>query len=110
MGKPCVICGGKFMWLETQSITSHLDINKIVVDVFRCGGCGKLFIVDKNSKNPNKMQRKGLPEYTPSIIKNTPEEERIFGKIWIESDGKYGVKPKDYVDSIIKVKVKRKKK
>ena len=54
MSNPCVLCGGKFMWLQHNLVTSNDINNRIHVDVFRCMGCGYLFIVDKTSKNPNK--------------------------------------------------------
>ena len=100
-------CGGKYMWDYDTKIKSDRDDRKFLVDVFKCVACSRVFFCDKDMK---KRKKEKPPTYMPSIIENTPEEDRIYGKVWLESDGKYGVKPKDYVGSIIKVKVKRKKK
>ena len=99
MSRPCTTCGNKFMWLQRQHITSEHPNNRIEVDVFRCQGCGFLFIVDKMSKNPNIKQTKGLPEYKPTIHKNTDDEEVFYGIMYINSKGKLGSKPKDYVST-----------
>ena len=100
-------CGGKYMWSYDTQIKTNIDWRRIMVDVFKCMNCGSIFFVDKDMKKRKKEKR---PAYVPSVVENTPEEDRIYGKIWLESGGKYGVKPKDYVGSIIKVKVKRKRK
>ena len=99
MSKPCSTCGNKFMWLQRQHITSDTIDKRILVDVFRCVGCGYLFIVDKDSKNPNRKQTKGLPEYKPTDDKNTFDEEVFYGVMYINSKGKLGSKPKDYVST-----------
>ena len=102
MSKPCVNCGGKFMWLQRQVITSDNDLHRITVDVFRCQGCGYLFIVDKESKNPNRTKRFGTfnsKGYTPNEPKNTYDEEIFFAVMYINSKGKLGVKPKGYVST-----------
>ena len=87
------------MWLQQQYIASDNVDNIIKVDVFRCQGCGYLFIVDKNSKNPNRKQTKGLPEYKPTVDKNTFDEDIFYGVMYINSKGKLGSKPKDYVST-----------
>ena len=89
MSKPCVNCGGKFMWLQRQVITSDNDLHRIAVDVFRCQGCGYLFIVDKESKNPNRTKRFGTfnsKGYTPNEPKKTYDEEIniIFASIFFQ--------------------------
>ena len=99
MSRPCTTCGNRFMWLQRQHITSEHPNNRIEVDVFRCQGCGFLFIVDKMSKNPNIKQTKGLPEYKPTIHKNTHDEEIFYGIMYINTKGKRGSKPKDYVST-----------
>ena len=102
MSKPCVNCGGKFMWLQRQVITSDNDLHRIAVDVFRCKGCGYLFIVDKESKNPNRTKRFGTfnsKGYTPNEPKKTYDEEIFYGVMYINSKGKLGVKPKGYVST-----------
>lgn len=100
MSKPCATCGNKFMWLQRQQITSNNIDHRIHVDVFRCVGCGYLFIVDKDSKNPNRTsQSKGLPEYKPTVDKNTFDEDIFYGVMYINSKGKLGSKPKDYVST-----------
>jgi hypothetical protein len=102
MSKPCVNCGGKFMWLQRQVITSDNDLHRIAVDVFRCQGCGYLFIVDKESKNPNRTKRFGTfnsKGYTPNEPKKTYDEEIFYGIMYINSKGKLGSKPKDYVST-----------
>jgi len=102
MSKPCVNCGGKFMWLQRQVITSDNDLHRITVDVFRCQGCGYLFIVDKESKNPNRTKRFGTfnsKGYTPNEPKKTYDEEIFYGVMYINSKGKLGSKPKDYVST-----------
>ena len=106
MSKPCTSCGGKFMWLQHNLVTSNDINNRIHVDVFRCMGCGYLFIVDKTSKNPNKYnntinkfdeeQRKKYKKYEP---KATYDEEVFDGVLYINSKGKLGIKPKDYVST-----------
>ena len=114
MSKPCVNCGGKFMWLQRQVITSDNDLHRITVDVFRCQGCGYLFIVDKQSKNPNRVtssvcKGNGLKKYVPSDINNTNDELELYNKMWLESDGVSGVMPEYYVGSITKDKAGGKK-
>ena len=102
MSKPCVNCGGKFMWLQRQVITSDNDLHRIAVDVFRCQGCGYLFIVDKESKNPNRTKRFGTfnsKGYTPNEPKKTYDEELFYGIMYFYSKGKLGSKPKDYVST-----------
>ena len=101
MSKPCTTCGNKFMWLQSQLITSNNIENRIKVDVFRCQGCGYLFIVDKTSKKPKKNtfdedQRK---RYSPNTPTNTYDEEIFYGALYINSKGKLGIKPKDYVST-----------
>lgn len=105
MGKPCTSCGGKFMWLQHNLVTSNDIDNRIHVDVFRCTGCGYLFIVDKTSQNPNRHrninkfdeeQKKKHKKYEP---KATYDEEVFYGVLYINSKGKLGIKPKDYVST-----------
>ena len=77
-------------------------MHRITVDVFRCQGCGYLFIVDKESKNPNRTKRFGTfnsKGYTPNEPKKTYDEEIFYGIMYINSKGKLGSKPKDYVST-----------
>ena len=114
MSKPCTTCGNKFMWLQQQYIASDNVDNRIKVDVFRCQGCGYLFIVDKQSKNPNRVtssvgKGNGLKKYVPKEITNTNDELELYNKMWLESDGVSGVMPEYYVGSITKDKAGGKK-
>ena len=104
MSKPCTTCGNKFMWLQQQYIASDNVDNRIKVDVFRCQGCGYLFIVDKQSKNPNRVtssvgKGNGLKKYVPSVDSNTFDEDIFYGAMYINSKGKLGVKPEGYVST-----------
>ena len=77
-----------------------------MVDVFQCSGCARLFLVDKESKNPNRTKRTGdtLDEQQKKIYKKyepkaTEEEDIFYGKMYINSKGKDGIKPKGYVST-----------
>ena len=109
MGNVCVFCSGRYVWRQSQAITSNIDSRRITVDVFQCSGCARLFLVDKESKNPNKIkgtgsgknkfdeqQKKVYKKYEP---KATEEEELFYGKMYINSKGKDGIKPKGYVST-----------
>ena len=87
-------CGGKYMWSYDTTIKSDRPDRQFKVDVYKCMSCSSIFFVDKDCKRLKKEKR---PTYVPSIMENTPDEEIFFGRLYIESKGKYGVKPKGYV-------------
>ena len=109
MANVCVFCSGKYVWRQSQAITSHIEERKIVVDIFQCSGCARLFLVDKESKNPNRIKTVGSGKnkfdeeqkkrYTPKVDKNSYDEEVFFGAMYINSKGKLGVKPDGYVST-----------
>ena len=103
MSRPCAYCGvGRYKWLQQQVITSDEESHRISVNMFRCTSCGHLFIVDKGSINPNRLKsidKDQKARYIPNTPKNTYDEQVFFGIMYINSKGKYGVKPKDYVST-----------
>ena len=100
-------CGGKYIWSYDTTIKSDRPDRQFKVDVYKCMSCSNIFFVDKDCKRKAIKKR---AVHVPHVDSNTIDEEIIYGKVWLESGGKYGVKPKDYVGSLIKVKVKRKRK
>ena len=102
----CNYCSsGVFRWVKQQDVP-HAN-GMLTVNVFLCDNrnCRAVFVADKYSTNPNRNKQvdgitdriKKQPKYVPTVEKNTEDEDLIFGRLYIESKGKRGVKPKGYV-------------
>ena len=87
-------CGGKYLWSYDTTIKSDRPDRQFKVDVYKCMECGTIFFVDKDCK---RLKKEKLPAYVPTVEKNTYDEDIFYGIMYINSKGKHGNKPKDYV-------------
>ena len=89
-------CGSNYKWSYDTTIKTDRDDRRFKVDVYKCEGCGTIFFVDKDMKKPPKEKQ---PPYVPTVQKNTYDEAVFYGIMYINSKGKLGSKPKDYVST-----------
>jgi len=87
-------CGGKYMWSYDTIIKSDRPDRQFKVDVYKCMSCSNIFFVDKDMKKKEKKKR---AVHVPKVDSNTYDEEIFYGIMYINSKGKLGSKPKDYV-------------
>ena len=100
-------CGGKYMWSYDTIIKSDRPERQFKVNVFKCVRCYSVFFVDKDMRKPNtgigsgksKFDEEQKKKYKKYVPKATEEEEIFYGKMYINSKGKDGVKPKGYVST-----------
>ena len=89
-------CGGKYMWSYDTIIKSDRPDRQFKVDVYKCMNCSNIFFVDKDTRKKEKKKR---AVHVPKVDSYTFDEEVFYGVMYINSKGKYGSKPKDYVST-----------
>ena len=89
-------CGGKYIWSYDTTIKSDRPDRQFKVDVFKCMSCSNIFFVDKDCKRKAREKR---AVHVPKVDTNTFDEEIFYGVMYINSKGKHGNKPKDYVST-----------